>query len=89
MNIGGDNIEITQRMCMAGLKAMAGNCIDQEVPVANGTVTARMCFCDSDLCNSSPLLSNSTEEKSLSKYNLNNFRQLILEYSIRYIVSEL
>ena len=67
MKIGGDNIEITQRMCMAGLKAMAGNCIDQEVPVANGTATTRMCVCDSDLCNSTPLVSNSTKEKSLSK----------------------
>ena len=65
---------------MAGLKALAGKCLDQEVPAGNGTVTSRMCICDSDLCNSTPLVSNTTEENSLSKYNLNDFRKLILEY---------
>jgi len=53
MSVGGNKFDITQRMCMAGMKAMAGNCIDQEVPVTAGqTVTANMCACDSDQCNS-------------------------------------
>ena len=56
-------------MCMAGFKEMAGKCMDQIVQegVDNPNVTAKMCVCDSDLCNSSPSGSNSTEETSLSK----------------------
>ena len=58
MSVGGAKFDVTQRMCMAGLKAMAGNCIDQEVPTGSGQkVTANMCACDSDQCNSAPFSS--------------------------------
>ena len=49
----GKQYEMTQRMCMPGMKAMAGQCIDQEVPGPQGkTMKTKMCACDSDLCNS-------------------------------------
>ena len=45
--------DLTQRMCIAGMKAMAGQCIDQEVPGPQGKpIKAKLCACDSDLCNS-------------------------------------
>lgn len=56
MSVGGTKFDLTQRMCMTGMKAMAGNCIDQEVPAGQTgqTITANMCACDSDQCNSAP-----------------------------------
>ena len=45
--------DMTQRMCIAGMKAMAGQCIDQEVPGPQGKpIKAKLCACDYDLCNS-------------------------------------
>jgi len=59
MSVGGAKFDLTQRMCMQGMKAMAGNCIDQEVPAGQTgqTITANMCACDSDQCNSAPFSS--------------------------------
>ena len=55
MELAGVELDLTQRLCMVGMKAMAGQCIDQEVPGPQGkTITAKVCACDSDLCNSAP-----------------------------------
>ena len=53
MELAGVELDLTQRLCMVGMKAMAGQCIDQEVPGPQGkTIKAKVCTCDSDLCNS-------------------------------------
>ena len=53
MEIANMEFDMTQRMCMPGMKAMAGQCIDQEVPGPQGKrIKAKLCACDSDLCNS-------------------------------------
>ena len=55
MEIANMEFDITQRMCIPGMKAMAGQCIDQEVPGRPKNVKllkAKLCACDSDLCNS-------------------------------------
>jgi len=51
----GKTFDLAMRMCMPGMKPLAGRCMDQEVPGPNGKkMRANMCICDTDQCNSAP-----------------------------------
>ena len=51
----GKKYDIAMRMCMPGLKAIAGRCMSQKVPGPSGKqIDANMCICDTDQCNSAP-----------------------------------
>ena len=57
----GTYIEVTHRGCMPDANYTAGQCMEKEVPDFPGKhVIAEVCSCKTDLCNSVPIVSQTS-----------------------------
>ena len=72
--LGGGTVDVTQRQCMPGMKAFAGNCMDQTQAIMRKQMSVNMCACDSDQCNSSTIRFRILEVSRHKKFDLKSLK---------------